>query len=544
MFGKKITSRRGQRSLSIEKMEDRKLFDGSGVMLNPTLPYKPNTEQIEPLQLDDDFLFQVGEDSGQLNVKALRPAEIEVNELSRGWVRVDITERATGNLVQRKTFSSVNSINIEGSTGDDRIKNNTSMPATISANSGNDYVQGGSSADVIDGGAGADQLEGRDGNDTLTGGTGHYVDRLYGDGGNDTLWGGYGDDWLHGGAGDDLLYGQHGNDQLRGNDGRDSLEGGVGNDNLVGGRHDDRLTGGLHNDSLEGGSGNDTLRGSSGVDRLDGGSGNDVLLGGAGNDHLDGRDGSDQLFGGSGYDSMYGGNGTDGLFGGLNESHLDNTMVGGGDADRYLYHGPDADSPFENNRTKDVALKFWDNSSNWTEREIQVVDEAFQELQDRVGGHTWILKDSFSDEELIFRKTRDNTWAGRNQYWWWFGYHRRIDLDDWNEGNAGANESIKRTVIHEIGHNWDGTDGEPNSLWPAFNRLHDRSDNSLDFARAYGETNSLEDWATMWEVAMGYQRIPTGKTALFDQKLDLVNRFLNQSETWRPGWNQPDIYEA
>lgn len=555
MFGKK-NSNRDKKSLSVEQMEDRKMFDASGMMFTPVInqiddvdlsnSQTPNqVSQVvsqQPLEVDRSFFFQVWQDNGQLKIKTTRPAEVEVNGVSPSTVQVEIRDRETGDLVQQRTFSRLVSIHIEGSNGDDRIENNSSLPATIEAKYGNDYVRGGSENDTIYGGGGADRLEGGDGHDTLIGGS--EADTLFGGEGNDTLRGGQGNDWLYGGNGDDRIFGDDGNDVLRGNDGANTLDGGNGNDSLTGGRHNDMLIGGHGNDSLTGGAGRDTLRGDAGNDRLYGGTDNDVLMGGSGSDRLDGYHGNDRLLGGSGYDYLYGGDGADGLFGGLNESHRDNTMVGGNDADRYLYHGPDSDSPFENNRTKDVAVKFWDNSSSWTEKEIQVVDEAFEELQDRVGGHTWILKDSFSDEELIFRKTTrlPNSWSGRNQWWWWFGYHRRIDLVNWNEADAAANESMKQVVIHEIAHNWDATDGEPNRFWGDFNRLHEQSDSSRDYARTYGETNSLEDWATTWEVA--FSSTPSGKSSRFNEKLDLVNQFLDQDRTWRPGWNLADIYEA
>ncbi len=62
--------------------------------------------------------------------------------------------------------------------------------ATISGNSGNDYLPGTSQDDSISGLAGNDSLEGGGGKDTLIGGSG-----------NDTLVGGFGDDTLTDNAG-------------------------------------------------------------------------------------------------------------------------------------------------------------------------------------------------------------------------------------------------------------------------------------------------------------------------------------------------------
>src|SRR5690606_38983505 len=67
-------------------------------------------------------------------------------------------------------------------------------------------------------------------------------------GGNDTLQGGGGNDELVGNAGNDLLDGGDGNDWLSGGDGDDTLIGGNGDDTLVGGAGADMMTGGLGND--------------------------------------------------------------------------------------------------------------------------------------------------------------------------------------------------------------------------------------------------------------------------------------------------------
>ena len=269
------------------------------------------------------------------------------------------------------------------------------------------------------------------------------------------------------------------------------------------------------------------------------------MNGNAGNDYLSGDSGNDRLIGSSGYDRMYGGTGDDSLFGGIRESDRSNTMVGGSGRDRLLYHG--YNPPFQNKNTEDVGIKFDNDDSSWTEKEIEVMDQAFAELQERVGGHTWILKDSFSDNALLFIKSGNhNSWAGLNRYWHsiFNGYHRRIFMADWNEFSSGANMGAMRTAIHEIAHNWDGTHGEPNPYWSSFQSLSDRSRNDNDFARAYGRTNALEDWATIWEVAVGGAARPARPSALFNQKLSLVNQFLNLHPSWRPGWNRPSIVEG
>ncbi len=125
--------------------------------------------------------------------------------------------------------SQILAVSITGGAGDDRIVNDTALPATLDGGDGNDTITGGSAADVIYG-RGADRLLG-----------GLGSDRIYGNGGRDNLFGGGGNDRLYGGASADSLYGQNGSDELfrEGGDDRlfddyqsglDTLHGGPGND--------------------------------------------------------------------------------------------------------------------------------------------------------------------------------------------------------------------------------------------------------------------------------------------------------------------------
>jgi len=82
----------------------------------------------------------------------------------------------------------------------------------------------------IFGGEGADSLSGGGGDDLLDGGDGR--DYLFGGAGNDVLLGGQGCDLLFGQWGDDLLRGDEGDDWLFGGDGNDDLDGGLGDDYL------------------------------------------------------------------------------------------------------------------------------------------------------------------------------------------------------------------------------------------------------------------------------------------------------------------------
>ncbi len=96
--------------------------------------------------------------------------------------------------------SQFSSIQISSLAGNDNIDASAAtVPVTILAGDGNDFVLGGAANDSIDGQAG---------NDTLFGGRG-----------NDTLSGGEGGDYLNGGPGNDTIFGGAGNDQVLATDG-------------------------------------------------------------------------------------------------------------------------------------------------------------------------------------------------------------------------------------------------------------------------------------------------------------------------------------
>ncbi|MDJ0592134.1 MAG: hypothetical protein QNJ72_19445 [Pleurocapsa sp. MO_226.B13] len=139
------------------------------------------------------------------------------------------------------------------------------MSQFIEGTEGNDSLTGGLENDTLTGGLGNDTLLGVEGDDLIFGGIARRDEELTGDnntipgievisaeGGNDTLDGGLGNDALFGEEGDDLLLGGTGDDVLEGGanrittlpdssfpdfvisteivGGRDTLEGGEGND--------------------------------------------------------------------------------------------------------------------------------------------------------------------------------------------------------------------------------------------------------------------------------------------------------------------------
>lgn len=337
---------------------------------------------------------------------------------------------------------------------------------------------------------------------------------------NATVYGNAGDDELNSGKGTDVVYGGDGNDTIDGGNGTYSVTsyyyGFVPGRGLV--RYTRTVTHPTTN-TLYGGPGNDTLIGGTGSDRIYGESGNDNLYGHESNDTLDGGSGNDGLYGGAQND----------------------VLTGGVGSDRFLRYNGGGD--IRDTESADVHLVFSSADLIWTDREVEAVDVAFQQLQNRVGGATWILKDRLTGDPLTFVKARDlgPGVGGRNSVTWaWFDYDRRISILDWNEYSLDANDWARSTMIHEIGHNWDGTGyplaSEPNPYWGRFTAEHDRStkidnfDNvdfeSPDFARDYGQTNAKEDWCTTWELYFGATG-PATRSPILQAKLALVDAFFS-----------------
>lgn len=223
-------------------------------------------------------------------------------------------------LTSGLTFSGAYSINLTGSSHDDRITGGAGDDRIL-AGRGNDLLSGGAGRDTLDGGLGDDVIFGGAGDDPLSGGYGN--DRIIGGAGSDWLSGGAGDDWLDGGSGADDLWGGVGNDIYVVDSVSDSIS-----ENAYGSLDTVRSSvswelldqfGEVENLVLTGsgaidGTGNDLknlIVGNGAANILSGLSGDDELQGGAGNDALRGGDGNDVLSGGAGADTLTGGAGRD-----------------------------------------------------------------------------------------------------------------------------------------------------------------------------------------------------------------------------------------
>lgn len=479
---------------------------------------------------------------------------------------------------------------VDAGDGNDKVYG-ISGENVINSGSGSDLVYGGTGRDTIHGGTGHDELYGNGGDDNVNGGIGNDVlgghtgdDTLVGGDGNDKLYGGEGADKLVDAAGQNVLAGGKGNDEATGGSGRDTIYGGDGADIIRGGGENDTLAGQAGNDIVYGGNGNDTVLGNNGADQLFGDAGNDWLMGLAGNDLLVGGSGNDTMYGGasnddlygeSGSDKLFGDGGLDGLFGGVGWNDF---LDGGSGADRFLRHSGDV---LEDFGTSDVELKFENSSSNWTNKEIEVLDRGLGQLHRRTGVR--VLRNTLDKNELTFYKVSRTSSGNAAQNALQMSYlrdgltgilipgseeyTRKISFAEWNESDDYENEFRARAAIHEVAHNWD-SEKEINSVMPGqgsqlrsfFAKSGWRSSNpgsssfskavgttfepfeiqfdpsiknyrqtpkawwyskSADFARDYGASNPVEDWATMWEAAFAATPDPA-----ISAKLAIVNKFL------------------
>ena len=403
-----------------------------------------------------------------------------------------------------------------GGFGDDRIDGGPTADRLFGED-GNDRIYGGEANDHMEGGGAVDRLFGETGNDVMAGGSSN--DKLYGNEGDDVLLGMGQNDLLNGGEDDDLVLGGEGGDNLHGADGDDTLDGEKADDSVFGGNGFDEVSGGNQNDLVDGGDENDTVRGGDGADTLRGGAGNDHASGEGGLDLLEGGEDADSLSGGTAEDTLDGGGGDDALFGGPDEDLLSGGGGGTGTgADRYYSYDDDTHGGVDDT---DAVMGFADGDVAWTEDEIWQLDRGFAMLQSRTN-NTRLLKFAEGDT-IVFRRVASlgddtlaiNTGTGR------------IDVADlaFNEPTLDAHE----TVIHELAHNWDEPDENPS--FGEFNEIsHWRRptgeweyDESVAFAREYGKTNPVEDFATSVEVYFSKSK-PASE---WQVKWDYVDRWLD-----------------
>ncbi len=326
-----------------------------------------------------------------------------------------------------------------------------------------------------------------------------------------------------------------------------------------------------------GGAGNDYLEGGNAADILYGEAGNDTLMGFGGNDHLYGGADNDKLYGGAGSDTLYGGDGHDSLFGG-GWSEVD-YLYGGAGRDRFLTQTGDRimdGSGTASQTGEDAELRFRNSSSaSWSDREIEVMDDAFTRLFAATGNNR-LLKDSMSHAPLTFTQEELSGINGYNQPpkivtervvtksgpWYAPVEHvsyrsriveeRKIAIDEWDESSTAANNDKVRTMLHEIGHNWDEFN-EGNRFVDKFRAVsgwvtknppgqthYVSPEGGWYFSKAsaagflghtvnglnYGKSSPYEDFATSFSYYLLNGRPTTGANSYQTAKLSLIDQFV------------------
>lgn len=229
-----------------------------------------------------------------------------------------------------------------GGAGNDVLQGGVPVTTTGAGTAGSPLFYTGfaeSGADYLEGGTGRDALYGANGDDLISGGDGDdsgamqgvlafwFTAGLFGGDGRDVLDGGRGNDLLDGGAGIDTLIGGDGDDTFLVDDAADLVieTPGFGIDTVLASvsyslathasvevlrTNDDagtlaiNLTGNAFGQVLVGNDGRNILSGLDGRDNIFGLGGIDRLFGGVGNDALDGGTGADLLVGGLGADRI------------------------------------------------------------------------------------------------------------------------------------------------------------------------------------------------------------------------------------------------
>ena len=233
--------------------------------------------------------------------------------------------------------------------GDDVI-NGLGGDDVIDGKRGNDVISGGAGDDIIDGGFGADVIDGGEGIDTIdfgnrlndainvdlqTGETsegdtlenienitgGQSVDRLTGDDQDNIIDGQDGSDTLFGHGGNDTLLGGAGSDRLFGGSGADFLDGGAGNSDSVNYFHSAQ---GVNIDLSQGTASGGDAEGDTiiNVENITASQFDDVLVGNSEDNVLSGWHGDDQLFGGDGDDRLSARNGNNVFVGGDGDDRI------------------------------------------------------------------------------------------------------------------------------------------------------------------------------------------------------------------------------
>ena len=262
-----------------------------------------------------------------------------------------------------------------------------------------------------------------------------------------------------------------------------------------------------------------------------------------GNDQLFGGGGNDSLYGEAGDDVLRGDDGNDGLVGGADNNNI---LLGGAGNDRLLFFV--GDSLGDLDVDDDARLEFRNLSSDWTHKEIEVIDKGLEPLHDRTG-NTRLLKGTLTDLPLVFNKkftlpipTPPSTVRiGTNELVTITEQvfnpdtqevetittrERQLSFGDWDETDTAMNARYTAEIPREMAHTWASSEAisavlpSQGSYWTSYLLLSGWTqtlpadiqfyDVSLDdawyfrkdalFVEDFSKTNPVEDFASVWKL--------------------------------------------
>ena len=292
-------------------------------------------------------------------------------------------------------------------------------------------------------------------------------------------------------------------------------------------------------DQIFGQGGDDIIFAGSGDDTLNGGDGNDELHGSLGDDLLVGEAGADLLYGELGNDRLFGGADNDILVGGVADA---DTLAGNEGSDLFIFSA--ASTTLDFNSNNDVEVEFRNGSSQWTNREIQVITEGLFRLQQITGSST-VFNSPLDADPLVFIKDitiapqpgdrlasnervtvnspifNPETSLIENVV----TTERQIRFADWDETDDAANLDRLEEIPREVSFLWSGDDPvvtlipSQTDFWDSFLRIsgwtQDRPDDisffnttpdgewfylqSATFVNDNGRLSPEDDFATVWQ---------------------------------------------
>jgi Ca2+-binding RTX toxin-like protein len=240
--------------------------------------------------------------NGVLHVGSTAVTTAQIIGLSEAGGIISINQ--AGLPLQQVSATGIHLVSVVGGAGNDNINlDNVTIPATVNAGNGNNFVVGGLANDTLSAGTGDDTIIGAAFSNVISGGAGNNV--LYGGTGNDVINGGPGSDWIYPGGYGLSLYNDPESDTINGGTGTEKLDLAGNADNMTidlsKGTITDKVTGAVTHiksvRNLWAGAGNDLIVGATaGGILLNAGSGNDTLFGISASDIIYGGIGDDQAF--------------------------------------------------------------------------------------------------------------------------------------------------------------------------------------------------------------------------------------------------------